>query len=109
MQVVVADDALGEDLCVLRVGVDKDHAANIAVRINPAREVEPVFQRFPSGIIASKEGAVVFESWVEQTSVRVSHFVSPPSVWNGRQGARTQLRPDIWRNLAVIERSGQVV
>jgi hypothetical protein len=64
LQVVVADDALGEDLCVLRVGVGKDHATNVAVRVDPAREIEPVFQRFPSGIIACKGVAVVFESWV---------------------------------------------
>jgi hypothetical protein len=64
LQVVVADDALGENLRVLRVGVDKDHTTDVAVRVDPAREIEPVFQRLPSDIVARKGRAVVFECWV---------------------------------------------
>jgi hypothetical protein len=44
--------------------VDKDDATNVAVRVDPAREVESVFQRLPSDIVARKGSAVVFESWV---------------------------------------------
>jgi hypothetical protein len=62
--VVVLDDALGENLGLLREGVDKNHATDVAVRVDPAGEIESVFQRFPSDIVACKEVTVVFESWV---------------------------------------------
>jgi hypothetical protein len=64
LQVVVLDDALREDLSLLWVGVGKDHATDVAVRVDPTGEIEPVFQRFPSGIIACKGVVVVFDRWV---------------------------------------------
>jgi hypothetical protein len=44
--------------------VGKDHATNVAVRVDAAREIEPVFQRFLPESVALKERTVILESWV---------------------------------------------
>ena len=66
LQVVVADDALAQHLLALRVGVGKDHATDVAMRVDADRQVEPIVQGFRTGIVAGARIVRICQRRVQQ-------------------------------------------
>jgi len=87
LEVIVGDNALGEDVLTVRQGMDEDHSTDLAVGVNPTGEVEAILQWLPGGVIEAKGVIVVFEGGIEQPSKGHGHRVHLLSRLGWRQGS----------------------
>ena len=70
--------AMAEDLLTMGQRVDKGGMADLLVRVDTARKIESIFQRFAPIVVVAKGIVLIFKAGIEQTSKSHGHGYSPP-------------------------------